>query len=286
MKKRLFYPKGITGALVAIFEEYVDEWIARTALHFRWNNEEGTKHGKEMIGRDLLDSKERKSLSLEQLKEKGIAIGEFVQTWGKRACMAVGVATPLQQRKCEEELERILTNFEKHLQQGSRFLLGYRPSAFDAVLFGGFEAHFFFDPAPKKRFFNKGKYPKFIETYEWNLSQGKTGSLNSQVTGKTHQLVDVRDLPQFFKFFLEEISEGPFSSYLDMTKKNYNQKSFEMECYGEKLSFKTRKYVADSLRELNKFISNHLSSQDALKFNTLMKQYKLDHVFSANASRI
>ena len=76
-------------------------------------------------------------------------------------------------------MERLLFHFEKHLQSLSsngneaNFLLGKRPSGFDACLFGSFEAHFFFDPVPRAQFYDSNKYPNFIKTYQFNQKNGK-----------------------------------------------------------------------------------------------------------------
>jgi hypothetical protein len=139
------------SALVALLEEYFDEWTARfvhsllffsllscsskltsfffwlsaqksAALHYRWNYEESAVFGARGIASDLMPLDEPN-------KDEAIStIAPMIQTWGKKAVRATATLTPTQQRESENELRRILTAFESHLQT-QRFLLGDQPCA-------------------------------------------------------------------------------------------------------------------------------------------------------------
>ena len=41
---RRLFPTGPLGVLVHVVEEILDEWFARTMVHYRWHHDENTRH--------------------------------------------------------------------------------------------------------------------------------------------------------------------------------------------------------------------------------------------------
>lgn len=128
---RRMFPNGPLGVLVHAIEEYFDEWIARTMVHYRWHYPR---------------SAEFASL---RMANGNAAAAARVRDWGPRACRATGTDSPQQQRAAELEYERILQAIDAQLSQ-TRFLLGDRPTAVDCIVLGGLRAHTNMDPDPKK----------------------------------------------------------------------------------------------------------------------------------------
>ena len=41
---RRLFPEGVRGVMVHVIEEILDEWLARTMVHYRWHYPENTRH--------------------------------------------------------------------------------------------------------------------------------------------------------------------------------------------------------------------------------------------------
>ena len=132
--KRQMYPVGPEGVLVQIVEEYFDEWIARTMVHYRWHYP---------------------------------AIAKRMLSWGPRACRATGTDSDVQRKAAEAEYVRILEAAEKQLGE-TRYLMGERPTAVDCIVLGGLRAHTYMDPVPKRVTAN---YPRVVSYSEGGLDQ-------------------------------------------------------------------------------------------------------------------
>lgn len=121
---RRLFPPGPLGILTHIVEEYFDEWIARTTVHWRWNYPE-----------------HHELLAMDAARE----IAQQLITWGGKVCRATGVSSEIQQRAAEAEYHRIMEAAEAQLGQT---LLGERPTAVDCIVLAGLRAHFLYDPVP------------------------------------------------------------------------------------------------------------------------------------------
>ena len=128
---RAMFPSGAMGAVVHILEEFLDEWVARVMVHYRWHYPESAAFAANKIA--LGDAERAASIA----------------AWGPRACRATGTASEMQQSAAEDEYQRLLAAAESQLQQSS-FLLGDRPTAVDCIFLGGLRAHTNMDPDPKK----------------------------------------------------------------------------------------------------------------------------------------
>ena len=129
--RRRLFPPGPLGVLVHVVEEYFDEWIARTMVHYRWHYEESARFA---------------SLRMSGGNEAAAA---RVLDWGPRACRATGTESEIQQHAAEAEYVRILEAAEAQLKD-TPYLLGHRPTAVDCIVLGGLRAHTNMDPDPKK----------------------------------------------------------------------------------------------------------------------------------------
>jgi len=142
---RHLFPAGKLGVLVHILEEYFDEWIARTTVHWRWSYPENH----ELLSMDAADG------DAEEAKR--------IASWGVRVCRATGVSSDVQKREAEDEYKRILAAAERQLSE-TDYLLGDRPTAVDCIFLAGLRAHFNYDPAPRKVIHDA--YPRTIDWCE------------------------------------------------------------------------------------------------------------------------
>ncbi|MEO0322724.1 MAG: glutathione S-transferase family protein, partial [Myxococcota bacterium] len=115
---RALFPQGAMGVLVHALEEYFDEWIARTSVHWRWGYEEN--HA--LLSLDATGGDE--------------AMAAKLRDWGRRVCRATGVSSPTQQAAAEAEYLRLMDAAEAQLGE-TRYLLGDRPTAVDCIVLGG-----------------------------------------------------------------------------------------------------------------------------------------------------
>ena len=113
------------GVIAAIVEEVLDEWIARVMVHYRWHYDENALH--------VLSKGSGRKLQHSDLQDFEI------YRWGPRACRATGTELPSQQRAAENEYIGMLESLENQLAS-TRYALGDRPSAVDAMLLGGLRA--------------------------------------------------------------------------------------------------------------------------------------------------
>ncbi|MBS0333383.1 MAG: glutathione S-transferase family protein [Proteobacteria bacterium] len=128
---RRLFPPGALGVLTHLVEEFLDEWVARTMVHYRWHYPESARMASSAIaGGDE-------------------AQAEQVRGWGPRACRATGTELEIHQKAAEEEYLRLLVAADAQLAV-TRYLLGDRPSAVDAAMLGGFRAHILHDPDPRR----------------------------------------------------------------------------------------------------------------------------------------
>jgi glutathione S-transferase len=128
--RRRLVPEGPLGVLAHIVEEHLDEWVARTMVHYRWHYPRSAAFAAEAIaGGDP-------------------AVAKTIAGWGPRACRATGTETEFHQQMAEAEYLRLLQAADAQLAQ-TRYLLGDRPSAADCMVLGGFRAHTLHDPDPR-----------------------------------------------------------------------------------------------------------------------------------------
>ena len=214
---RRMFPEGPLGVLVQVVEEFFDEWIARTMVHYRWHYPESAKFASLKIAGGNAE------------------IAERVRNWGPRACRATGTDSEQQRLACEEEYRRILNAAERQLQE-TAFLLGDRPTAVDAVVLGGLRAHTNMDPDPKKMMVD---YPRVVEWAETRADEWDGAGA----------LADFPDSTPFARSILAEMV-STYQPYVlgNRDAQAAGAKAFHAEIYGEDVSYLSRPYPERSRR--------------------------------------
>lgn len=221
---RRLFPPGALGVLAHLVEEWLDEWIARTMVHYRWRYPASA----EFASRAIAGGDE--------------AAAAAIRGWGPRACRATGTETAFHQRAAEAEYERLLAAAEAQLGE-SRYLLGERPSAVDCAMLGGFRAHTLHDPDPAKVM---RRFPRLIAWAEGQADAWDGGG-------------DWAGFPQSTGFARHVLRELP-GSYLPVLAANAaalaeGAKAFVVETYGEPASYLTRPYPERSRQMIRERIA-------------------------------
>ena len=214
--ERQMFPSNELGVFVHILEEYFDEWIARTSVHWRWNYKEN-----------------HELLSMDATNNDPVEAKKLIE-WGGKVCRATGVSSEIQKKEAENEYFRILSAAEEQLSH-TKYLLGDRPTAVDCIFLGGLRAHFNFDPAPKKVINNK--YPRTINWCENYADQWNGGG----------DLAEFPESTAFGRFILQEMvsTYKPFVLGNKEALKSQN-KAFITTIYNEEVSYLARQYVEQS----------------------------------------
>ena len=228
---RRMFPDGPLGVLVHVIEEYFDEWIARTMVHFRWHYPASAQFA-----------------SL-KMANGNAEIAARLQDWGPRACRATGTDSEIQQQAAVDEYVRVLEAMEAQLAE-TPYLLGGRPTAVDCVVLGGLRAHTNMDPDPKKI---TAGYPRVVAWAEggaddWN-GAGELAAFPAS-TG-------------FAQFILGEMKDT-YSPYVLGNKSALaaGAKAFHVEVYGEDVSFLTRPYPERSRQMIVDRLRGQLTSAE------------------------
>lgn len=247
--ERYMFPSGEAGVLVSMLEEYFDEWVSRTSVHWRWNYEENH----ELLSMDATDG--------------DINAAKELVSWGKRVCRATGVTSETQKIEAEKEYLRILAAAEKQLTQ-TAYLLGDRPTAVDCIFLGGLRAHFNYDPAPKKVI--NQSYPHTIEWCE---------KLANQWNG-SGELADFPETTYFGRFILEEMVNTYKPFVLGNKDAIANKdKAFIATIYGEQVSYLARPYIEQSRKMIVNRINTTLTKDKKRIVKSWLSEIGLAEVF-------
>ena len=224
---RAMFPDAQLGVLVHVLEEHLDEWIARTMVHYRWHYPQSAEFASmKMAGGDP-------------------EVAQRVLNWGPRACRATGTESEQQRQAAEEEYVRILAAAEAQLQS-TTFLLGDRPTALDCVVLGGLRAHTNMDPTPKQV---TAGYPSVVDWAERRADLWDGSG-------------ELAPFPESTPFARHILSEMP-TTYKPYALANRDAqaagaKAFHTEIYAEDVSFLSRPYpeqsrqmVIERIRRLN-----------------------------------
>lgn len=212
---RRMFPPGPPGVLVHLLEEYFDEWIARTMVHYRWHYPRSAEFAaRRMTGGDE-------------------AAAARIAAWGPRACRATGTDSPAQQQAAEAEYQRLIAAAERQLGE-TRYLLGDRPTAVDCVVLGGLRAHTLMDPDPREAI---SAYPRVVA---WAEQDGRAWD-------GTGELAPFPESTPFARLVLEELS-ARYLPVLDANRQALadRAKAFTATCYDEAVSYLTRPYPVKS----------------------------------------
>ncbi len=234
---RRLVPTGSLGVLVHLVEEFMDEWLSRTMVHYRWNYDESAKVVvKAMLGEVIPNADEETITQMQQI----------LYTFGKKACRANGLDSENQKKKTEEEYQGILAAAQEQLSR-TPFLLGDRPCVVDTVFLGGLKAHMYVDPAPRQML---GSYPGVIDWLENRADEWDGGG----------QLLSFPESSGFAQHVLKLMQ----STYLNYLKANTaavknGDKAFVTEMYGEEVSYKTLAYREESRQMVIRRIIHQLT---------------------------
>ncbi len=247
---RRLFPAGPLGVLVHVVEEVLDEWFARTMVHFRWHYEENIQAVvSELLGREV---------SLADARELPIA------KWGPRACRATGTESPHQQKAVEREYFDLLDVLESQLGS-TRYALGDRPTAVDTILLGGLRAHTNNDPVP-----DLSGVPKVVAWDERDADRWDGGGTLLPFPESTplaeHVLKVGRE--QYRPFLLanaEALAAG--------------EKAFTIETYGEKVSYLARPYPEHSRQLIHARIRDHLDDAERVAVADWLERHGLARSF-------
>jgi len=138
--ERRLFPAGIDGVVVRLVEEWLDEWFPRTVLHYRWQCVDSRAAASSGLAGEAVPCLPR---PLRRPLERRLA------GWGDRACRALGLEDPEQQRSVRDDAVAVWGALERQLEK-TRYALGDRPTAVDAVLLGALRGHYLADPAPRR----------------------------------------------------------------------------------------------------------------------------------------
>lgn len=230
---RRLFPPGPLGVLVHVVEEILDEWFARTMVHYRWHYDENTRHVvSKILGREV---------SIEEARAFPLA------KWGPRACRATGTESEHQQRAVEREYLALLDALERQLAT-TRYALGDRPTAVDAILLGGLRAHTNSDPVPDLSAYSRVLAWDASDADAWS-GDGTLAAFPGSTPFVAHVLAVGRDC--YAPFLLgnaEALAAGA--------------KSFVVKTYGEDVSYLARPYPERSRQLLKARIRDRLDAAE------------------------
>jgi glutathione S-transferase len=137
---RRLFPDGVDGIVVRLVEEWLDEWFPRTVLHFRWQYADSAGSASAAIAREIapwLPAPLRRPLR------------RRIASWGVRACRAFGLDDAGERQAAQADAAAVWQALNHQLGE-TRWALGNRPTAVDAVLLGALRGHYLVDPAPRR----------------------------------------------------------------------------------------------------------------------------------------
>jgi len=245
---RRMFPAGPIGVLVHIIEEYFDEWLARTMVHYRWH---------------YARSAEFASLKMANGNAEAAA---RVRAWGPRACRATGTESEIQRQAAEDEYKRILAAMQQQLNL-TPYMLGSRPTAVDCILLGGLRAHTNMDPDPKE---TTVQFPKVVAWCE-NLADQWDGH---------GELAPFPESTPFARFVIDEMV-STYQPYVLGNKdaQAAGARAFHAEIYGEDVSYLSRPYPEQSRRMILEKIEHQLTPEERGKTSTWIRSVDLQACF-------
>ncbi len=239
---RAMFPDGPLGVLVHVVEEFLDEWVERVMVHYRWHYEESTRFAAERITRATMPGANEAAI-VETLQNAPIA------EWGKRACRATGTASEQQQQAAEAEYKRILDAVDQQLRQ-TPYLLGMRPCAVDTIVLGGLRAHTYMDPTPKK---TVSQYPRIVEWCEQGADQWDgNGELAPFPESTPFAQMILSEMPTIYRPYILANAQAQANG----------DKAFVVTTYEEEVSYLSRPYPELSRQMIVNRIANQINGQE------------------------
>lgn len=249
VQRRLF-PPGPLGVLTHIVEEVLDEWMARTMVHYRWHYDENT--------RAVVSLLQGREVSTEAAREFPLA------AWGLRACRATGTESETQQRAAETEYLGILSALRTQLES-TAFSLGNRPSAVDTIVIGSLRGHTDHDPLPD--------LSAFESVLAWDARVAAYG-------GPTGDWAPFPAATPFAAHVLELARERyrPFVLGNAQALRD-GAKAFVVETYGEPVSYLCRPYPERSRQMIVARIAQQLDGEERGQVSEWLREVGLAECF-------
>jgi glutathione S-transferase len=254
--KRRLFPVGPPGVLVHVLEEYLDEWLPRTVIHYRWNHQESENFAAPRMAAETLPDVDPEAQN---------AIASALADWGRRACRATGVSGETQQRAAEAEMDRVLGALDDQLGR-TPYALGGRPCAVDAVLLGALRAHLLTDPVPRARYANLQRILAWSErAHRWD---------------GTGELAPWSEPTPFARLLLDEMA-GPYRAFIlgNAAALASDAKAFTVQVYGEDVSYRTRPYPERSRQMVRDRIRHRLDDTERAQIQGWLESVRLADVF-------
>lgn len=252
--QRRLFPLGVNGVVVHILEELLDEWMARTMVHFRWHYDENTQFIISRLSGEAVDIEAARQHQLAQ--------------WGLRACRATGTESVVQQAYAEKEYFGIFAALEEQLATAP-YALGERPCAVDTILMGSLRGHTDFDPIP-----DMSAYPN---VHAWNQT-------NKNKFDKTHQGLDIRafEQPNPFVKYLLAIAREQYAPFIlgNREARITGQKAFSVDTYGEQVSYLARAYPEHSRQLVVQRIGQQLDENERHQILAWLDEHGLYECFA------
>ena len=246
---RRMFPEGADGIVTQVLEEYFDEWIARTTVHWRWNYEEN--HG--LLSMDAAYGDAEKAQQL--------------VVWGGKVCRATGVSSEIQQRAAEDEYHRLMQAAETQLSY-TPYLLGSRPTAVDCIFLAGLRAHFLYDPAPKRELYDR--YPGVVAWVERDADAWNGSGEAAPVSAPTPFAVTVLgEMAVTWRRFA-------LGNRAALTA---GEKAFVIPMYREDVSYLARPYIEQSRQMIVDRIASRLNSAQREDLSDFLDGHGLRDVF-------
>ena len=250
---RLF-PLGVNGVIVHVLEEILDEWMARTMVHFRWHYDENTQF--------VISKLKGESVDVSTARQHQLA------KWGLRACRATGTESVVQQSYAEKEYFGIIAALEEQLAV-TPYALGFRPTAVDTILMGSLRGHTNFDPLP-----DMTGYPRVQTWNSDNKERSNTSTLKDDI--------DVFDETNPFVDHLIRLAKEQYAPFITGNRQALlnGNKAFTAETYGEEISYLAREYPERSRRMVVQRIQHQLDETERRVVISWLENHGLDHCFS------
>lgn len=216
---RALIPVGPEGIVVRLVEEWLDEWLPRAVIHYRWNYGDSAVLSSSHMSEEILPEGPPASQQ---------AIAEGIASWGRRAARALGVDSPHQQAAAEAEVLRLIDALEAQLAT-TAFALGDRACSADAALLGALNAHLLAEPITREQLSGCVR----VQAWAKRLSPGAPAA----------QLPSFPAITPFADHVLTELA-GPYSRFLsgNAAALAEGQKAFTIDAFGQPQSYRARPY--------------------------------------------
>lgn len=255
--QRRLMPTGLSGLLVHVVEEILDEWVARVMVHYRWHYPENTQDVLASFGVDLSQEE---------------AVKHPVAQWGPRACRATGTELVEHQQAAEDEYIGLLETLEAQLAL-TPYALGARPCAVDCMLLGGLRAHTNQDPIPD--------LSRFTRVLKWNDQPGADWKSTDWKGNGGNGELTVFPATTLFAEHVLALARDHYAPFLlgNAEALANGVKAFVVDTYGTPCSYLARVYPEQSRRMIHHRILHRLDDAEREQAKDWLKNCGLADCF-------